>query len=79
MNNVSGLCRVCGCTDLSPCIFSNDSSAFGEDEPGILRQCSWMDEKHTLCSNLECVAVVPLNELLEIVFPQGIVANAAAH
>jgi len=63
---IRGICRVCGCTDLSPCIFSADEPRFGADDPGILQQCSWMDAAHTLCSNFKCVAVVPLDELVEI-------------
>ena|SRR2546429_87487 len=57
-----GICRVCGCTELSPCILSAADSAFGEDEPGILSRCSWLDPARTLCSNLHCIAQVPLDQ-----------------
>jgi hypothetical protein len=54
--------------DLSPCLLSADGSFDTNDEPGILNPCSWMDAGHTLCSNLSCVAVIPLDELVEICF-----------
>ena len=47
-------CRVCGCTELNPCI--TDAG-----EP-----CAWLDFDHTLCSNPQCVARIPLDALLEM-------------
>jgi hypothetical protein len=52
---VVGRCRVCGCTDLCPCI-----------NAGV--PCSWVDAEHTLCNSVECVARVPLREL-EVMTP----------
>lgn len=46
-----GVCRVCGCTELTPCR--------GEDN----LPCTWVDEDRTLCDNLECIAQVSLGEL----------------
>lgn len=40
---VSGVCRVCGCTDLEAC------------DGG----CSWVDAAHTLCSECEPARTVP--------------------
>ena len=54
-----GKCRVCGCTELRPCL-----AQIAPGEPMIA--CSWMDFDHTLCSNFRCVAAVPLDELLEL-------------
>jgi hypothetical protein len=47
-------CRVCGCTELKPCDLGD----------GDL--CAWVDFDHSLCSNPQCVAVIPLGELLEM-------------
>lgn len=47
----SGVCRVCGCTELNPCVM----------EGGLT--CVWVDAEHTLCDNLQCIAVVPIGEL----------------
>lgn len=52
-------CRVCGCTELNPCL-----SKDGDGNP--VTPCRWMDFDHTLCSNFHCIAVVPLDELLEM-------------
>lgn len=57
----AGKCRVCGCTDINPCL-----SDGGDGKP--LEACAWLDFDHTLCSNLRCVAVVPLAELLEMAY-----------
>ena len=43
-----GVCRVCGCTDVSPCQLNETHG------------CWWIDEAHTLCSNPRCLAVIPL-------------------
>jgi hypothetical protein len=53
-------CRVCGCTELRPCLFS-----VGQGNP--LMPCSWLDLDHTLCTNPRCVGAVPLAELDEMV------------
>jgi len=59
----NGVCRVCGCTDVMPCeVEPNDINPSGT--------CQWMDDAHTLCSNPRCVANVPLQALLDIVFPR---------
>lgn len=55
-----GKCRVCGCSELKPCLFQ-----FRPGEP--LMACSWIDAGRTLCSNLQCIAQVPLDELMELV------------
>ena len=60
---INGVCRVCGCTDVLPCeVEVNDVNPSGV--------CQWMDEAHTLCSNPRCVADVPLQILLDVVFPR---------
>lgn len=56
-------CRICGCTAASPCminpIFPCDPSAAGAE----LEPCTWLDFDHTLCTNLRCLALVPIEEL----------------
>lgn len=52
-----GVCRVCGCTDDHPCIDEN------------FHCCVWVDANHTLCDNLDCIAVVPMSEL-ELMVPE---------
>lgn len=47
-------CQVCGCTELKPCVLD-------AGEP-----CAWVDFDHSLCSNPRCIAVIPLEELLEM-------------
>jgi hypothetical protein len=66
MSNVSGVCRVCGCTDSSPCVISSEFTL--DNNPHLIATCSWLDPAHTICSNLDCVAVIPLDELIEIIF-----------
>jgi hypothetical protein len=61
---INGVCRICGCTDVLPCTLNQD------DDSVPLDVCQWMDEAHTLCSNPRCVANVPLQALLDIVFPR---------
>lgn len=56
----SGKCRVCGCTELNPCL-----SGGGDGNP--MEACAWMDRARTLCSSLNCVAVIPLADLLEMI------------
>lgn len=55
----AGKCRVCGCTDFDPCIYP-----VGGTE--IEARCAWMEPDRTLCSNPACVAVIPLDELVEM-------------
>jgi hypothetical protein len=58
----SGKCRVCGCSELNPCLTY--------DRPGHpLIPCAWVDPRRTLCSSLLCIASVPLAELLDICMP----------
>jgi hypothetical protein len=51
-----GTCRVCGCTETTPCHVLI--------APGEYVGCAWLDVERTLCSNPRCVAVVPLEELM---------------
>lgn len=60
---MSGTCQICGCTDVMPCAVEVNRV----NPDGV---CSWMDEAHTLCSNPMCVAEVPMQTLLDIVFPR---------
>jgi len=55
----SGKCRVCGCTDLNPCL-----SDGGDGNP--LETCAWVNAERNLCSALHCIAVTPLADLLDI-------------
>lgn len=56
---ISGKCRVCGCTELNPCL-----SAGGDGNP--VEACAWIDFDHTLCSNLRCIALTSLEDILEM-------------
>lgn len=72
---MSGTCRVCGCTDLSPCIIPGDQLGL---DPSIRSRCAWLDgPRRTLCSNLRCIAVTPLDELIETFFTRQAAASAA--
>jgi len=59
VQSISGKCRVCGCTELNPCLFD-----MGPGQP--LETCIWFDFDHTLCTSLRCVAAVPLEELVDM-------------
>lgn len=52
-------CRVCGCTELNPCLIQFEDEDHRE-------ACAWFDFDHTLCTNPKCVAVIRLSELLEM-------------
>jgi hypothetical protein len=54
-----GKCRVCGCSQLKPCLLQ-----IAPGEPLIA--CAWIDFDHTLCSNFRCIGTIPLDELLEL-------------
>lgn len=54
-----GKCRVCGCSELKPCLFQ-----LAQGQP--LVACSWIDPGKTLCSNFRCIAHVPLAELIRM-------------
>lgn len=51
-----GKCRVCGCTDAAPCV-----------DAETMVCCTWVDQAHTLCDNVQCIARVPLAELDEMI------------
>lgn len=55
-----GKCRVCGCTELLRCM-----SPGGDGNP--VEMCSWFDLEETLCDNMTCIAVMPLETLLVMV------------
>lgn len=57
MNFPAEKCRICGCTELQACVLRFDDEDHQE-------ACSWLDRGHTLCTNPQCVAQVPLDELL---------------
>jgi hypothetical protein len=64
MNIVNpGTCRICGCTELEPCVFSTD-----RHDPDAT--CAWLDAEHTLCTNPLCVGQVPLHELEQMVLEE---------
>ena len=44
---------MCGCTEQRACV-----------DPRTGDTCSWLDAARTLCSNVRCVALVPLEELM---------------
>lgn len=52
-------CRVCGCTELRPCIGGGDGNP--------VEFCSWFDYEETLCTNLRCIAETPLETLLTMI------------
>ena len=69
----SGKCRVCGCTELNPCIFADDPypqlrDAFNLNAEAELT-CAWMDAERTLCTNVRCIALTPLAVLEGLMVP----------
>lgn len=43
---ISGICRICGCTETTPCqvvLF------------GTVVLCSWLDKDRDLCTNRSCI------------------------
>lgn len=51
---VSGVCRVCGCTETTPCAIEIE---------GQQAACWWIDAARTLCSSPSCLALVPLEQI----------------
>ena len=51
--SILGRCRVCGCTEASPCNVEGEA-------------CAWFDFDRTLCTNFRCIGAVPLEELEEL-------------
>jgi hypothetical protein len=47
-----GVCRVCGCTDLEPCIVNH-------------RTCAWVDRAKTLCSAGPCIEIAIIQARVE--------------
>ena len=43
-------CRICGCTELQPCMT--------EDGP-----CAWLHLEQTMCTNPRCIGEMPMGEL----------------
>ncbi len=55
----SGVCRVCGCREEYPCTI-----VLGEENGEELTgSCWWVNSARTLCSNPNCLAVVPLDQI----------------
>lgn len=63
MLTIPGRCRICGCTELAPCHWTEIIR--DEETPMV---CAWLDFDRTICTNPRCVAVVPLTELERLVF-----------
>jgi len=49
-----GECRVCGCTEHTPCVDSRG------------QPCWWVDQAHTLCSSPTCIGLIPMWQLDEL-------------
>jgi hypothetical protein len=49
----AGQCRICSCTETSACELDSGT-------------CWWVDRGHTLCSNPECLAQLPVGSLESI-------------
>lgn len=62
-----GTCRICGCTSTTPCALQTDN---GEVIP-----CWWIDPGKTLCSGPQCIAQVPLDELVYLGLEERMVAR----
>ena len=58
---IPGKCRVCGCTETTPCHL--------EDGP-----CAWFDREKTLCTNLLCIGAVPMSVLEQLHLAEDSVA-----
>jgi len=59
---MSGVCRVCRCTDEAPCVLNAGGYVVGD----AAKTCVWIDDAHTLCSSPTCVAEIPMSELCEM-------------
>jgi hypothetical protein len=65
---ISERCRVCGCTQVRPCMTGG-----GDGSP--VEFCAWLDADHTLCSNIRCIAQVSLADLEAMVkIPRSLLA-----
>jgi hypothetical protein len=64
MSELSGVCRICGCTEQSPCVSARPRP--GMIEPVIDRGldgngdavyfvCAWFDRDRDLCTNHHCM------------------------
>lgn len=53
-----GQCRVCGCTETTPCIILVDEGTEGP--------CGWLDVEATVCTNPRCVAQIDTDELVQM-------------
>lgn len=63
---VAGVCRICRCTEQSPCVSAEPRPGMepviarcvdedgGELEMGYF-VCAWADDDRTLCSNPDCI------------------------
>ena len=56
--DLPGVCRVCGCSELDPCVIPVLEGAARLRRRG-LQTCSWFDAQRTLCTNPQCIALSP--------------------
>lgn len=50
IEELAGICQICGCTELDPCYVQARSGAMPVP-------CSWADETRTLCTNPDCLEI----------------------
>lgn len=67
-----GVCRVCGCTETTPCNLGKSNEA------ADWRSCGWADLAHTLCDNPACCARAGADGVAEIGKRHGIEPSSAA-
>ena len=63
-----GICRVCGCNELTPCVIPVLEGAARLRTPRM-QTCSWFDVQRTLCTNPQCVGRFPLSDLITMGAP----------
>ena len=68
--DLPGVCRVCGCSELDPCVIP---ALEGGDRVRRRRMqtCSWFDAQRTLCTNPQCVGQVSLADLMTMGAPRS--------
>ena len=61
--DLAGVCRVCGCSELDPCVIPVLEQAGCVRRRGM-QTCSWFDAQRTLCTNPQCIGQIPLSDLM---------------
>ena len=58
-----GICRVCGCSELDPCVIPVLEGGDHFRRRGM-QTCSWFDAQRTLCTNPQCIGQISFADLM---------------